>query len=672
MIALADKISKSFGGRVLYSNATLQLNAGERWALVGPNGAGKTTLLKIIMGLESADEGTVTFAKDATLGYLEQETELMGDRTALNEVIESAHEIKQWERKVNDLSLKIAETPEGATLNKYLEDYAHAMERFERLGGYELESRARQILAGLGFPVEDFDKPAKEFSGGWQMRISLSKLLLRRPDVLLLDEPTNHLDLESVQWLERFLSSYDGTVLLVSHDRSFMDACVTHVAALENRMLVTYTGNYSGYLHQREENLEQLRAKRAAQERDIAHMETFIERFRYKPTKAKQVQERVAKVEKIREELVVLPEQSHHMHFRFPEPPRTGDTVISLEGVAKSYEDNFVYDNVDLKLYRGDHVALVGPNGAGKSTLMKLIAGKLKPDAGQISLGQNVTEAYYAQHQLEELNPANTVLAELDTVAAGWTTSEERRLLGAFLFHGDDVEKRVNVLSGGERARLALAKMLVSPDPLLLLDEPTNHLDIDSVDVLEKALVDFPGTIILISHDEHLVRAVANKVVDVRDHKVTVYDGDYDYFLFKLAELQAAAQGETSSKTVSSYGTSGARAVKSSGPEAGQAAGSSRNVKTKEQRRAEAEERNRRSRALRETKKRLDEVEAALTPAHKRYDELMTLMADEALYNDPQKFDECMAEYQALSKKIPALEAEWLELSEKMEADIDE
>ena len=672
MIALADKISKSFGGRVLYSNATLQLNAGERWALVGPNGAGKTTLLKIIMGLESADEGTVTFAKDATLGYLEQETELMGDRTALNEVIESAHEIKQWERKVNDLSLKIAETPEGATLNKYLEDYAHAMERFERLGGYELESRARQILAGLGFPVEDFDKPAKEFSGGWQMRISLSKLLLRRPDVLLLDEPTNHLDLESVQWLERFLSSYDGTVLLVSHDRSFMDACVTHVAALENRMLVTYTGNYSGYLHQREENLEQLRAKRAAQERDIAHMETFIERFRYKPTKAKQVQERVAKVEKIREELVVLPEQSHHMNFRFPEPPRTGDTVISLEGVAKSYEDNFVYDNVDLKLYRGDHVALVGPNGAGKSTLMKLIAGKLKPDAGEITLGQNVTEAYYAQHQLEELNPANTVLAELDTVAAGWTTSEERRLLGAFLFHGDDVEKRVNVLSGGERARLALAKMLVSPDPLLLLDEPTNHLDIDSVDVLEKALVDFPGTIILISHDEHLVRAVANKVVDVRDHKVTVYDGDYDYFLFKLAELQAAAQGETSSKTVSSYGSSGARAVKSAALEAGQAAGSSRNVKTKEQRRAEAEERNRRSRALRETKKRLDEVEAALTPAHKRYDELMTLMADEALYNDPQKFDECMAEYQALSKKIPALEAEWLELSEKMEADIDE
>ena len=674
MIALVDKVSKSFGGRTLYSNATLQLNAGERWALVGPNGAGKTTLLKIIMGLESSDEGAVTFAKDATLGYLEQEVEPLGKISALQEVIDSAKEIKQWENTVNDLSHKISCTPEGDKLNKYLADYSHAMERFERLGGYELESRARQILSGLGFPVEDFNKPAQEFSGGWQMRINLSKLLLRRPDVLLLDEPTNHLDLESVQWLERFLSSYDGTVLLVSHDRSFMDACVTHVAALENRMLVTYTGNYSGYLHQREENLEQLRAKRAAQERDIAHMETFIERFRYKPTKAKQVQERVAKVQKIREELVVLPEQSHHMHFKFPDPPRTGDTVVSLENVAKSYEDNFVYSNVNLKLYRGDHVALVGPNGAGKSTLMKLIAGKIKPDTGTIALGQNVTKAYYAQHQLEELTPSNTVLAELDTVASGWTTSEERRLLGAFLFHGDDVEKRVNVLSGGERARLALAKMLVSPDPLLLLDEPTNHLDIDSVDVLEKALVNFPGTIIVISHDEHLVNAVANKVVDVRDHQVTVYDGDYAYFQFKRAELEAATSEEglhTSIHGATSYGTSGVRNENNS-KTTGQSVGTSRNVKTKEQRRAEAEKRNKRSRALRETKKRLQEVENALKPAHKRYDELMIAMADEALYNDPQKFDDCMTEYQALSKKIPALEAEWLELSEKMEADMDE
>ena len=678
MIALADKISKSFGGRVLYSSATLQLNAGERWALVGPNGAGKTTLLKIIMGQETPDEGTVSFARDTTIGYLEQETELMGEKTALQEVIDSAHEIKTWERKVAKLSQEIAETPEGPKLTKILEAYGHAMEHFERLGGYELEARARQILGGLGFPVEDFDKPAKEFSGGWQMRISLSKLLLRHPDLLLLDEPTNHLDLESVQWLEKFLAGYDGAVLLVSHDRTFMDACVSHVAALENRMLVTYTGNYSGYLHQREENLEQLRAKRSAQERDIAHMEVFIERFRYKPTKARQVQERVAKVEKIKQELVVLPEQSHHVHFRFPDPPRTGDTVISLENVSKSYEDNLVYQDVDLKLYRGDHVALVGPNGAGKSTLMKLMAHKISPDTGQIELGQSVSEAYYAQHQLEELDPANTVMAELDSVAPGWTTSEERRLLGAFLFHGDDVEKRVQVLSGGERARLALAKMLVSPDPLLLLDEPTNHLDIDSVDVLEKALVDFPGTIVLISHDEHLVRALANKVVDVRDHKITVYEGDYEYFCFKRAELEAAEAlstkegaadtGALKYKAPTVYGSDGARAEKRREAPIS----TSRNVKTKEQRRAEAEERNRKNRALRDTKKRLKEVEAALQPAHQRYDELMALMADEDLYNDTEKFDACMAEYNALAKKIPALEQEWLELSEKMEANAHE
>ena len=662
MIALADKITKSFGGRVLYSAATLQLNAGERWALVGPNGAGKTTLLKIIMGQESADEGTVTFARDTTLGYLEQEAHISGEKSALKEVIDSATEVRRTEREIAELERKISSAEPGADLDAMLERYGKLQDRFERLGGYELESRARAILAGLGFPIEDFDKPATEFSGGWQMRIALSKLLLRHPDLLLLDEPTNHLDLESVKWLESFLAGYDGAVLLVSHDRAFMDACVSHVAALENRSLMTYSGNYSAYLKQREDNLEQLRAKRAAQERDIAHMETFIERFRYKPTKAKQVQERVRRVEKIREELVVLPEQSKRVHFHFPEPPRTGDEVVAVNHVAKWFGDNHVYDDVDLKLYRGDHVALVGPNGAGKSTLMKLICGQLKPDRGTIELGQNVTRAYYAQHQLEQLNPSNTVLAELDSVAPSWTTSEERRLLGAFLFHGDDVDKRVSVLSGGERARLALAKMLVAPDPLLLLDEPTNHLDIESVDILERALVEFKGTIVLISHDEHLVSALSTKVIDVRDHKVTLYDGDYEYYRFKRAELESASAASQAAPVA----TRAVAATQASTEDAT----SGRNVKTREQRRAEAEERQRRSKALRKTRERLQQVEAALEPAHKRYDELMTLMASEELYNDSKRFNQCMEEYNALSKKIPALEAEWLELSEAMEADI--
>jgi ATP-binding cassette subfamily F protein 3 len=526
-----SSLTKRFGDRILLDNVSWQVSDGERVGLCGPNGAGKTTLLRMLAGLDEADAGLIIRPSGLTVGYLpqdglEHEGLTLQEEAALafRPLLEARDEIAAIEHALADPAL-----PDGEH-ERLLVRYHDLTEYFRREEGHSIDLRVTQVLDGLGFSRADFTKQTGTFSGGWQMRIALAKLLLGRPNLLLLDEPTNHLDLDARNWLESYLTAYPHTVILVSHDRFFLDAVVTRIADIALRTITEYVGNYSQYLVERDERMTRLRQAKKEQDDEVARMRAFIDRFRYQATKAAQVQSRIKMLDRIVP--IEVPPERKRVHFTFPACPKSGRMVLELTHIRKAYGDLTVLDDASLHIERGDRIALVAPNGAGKSTLMRILAGAEAPDAGERRVGHQVVMQYFAQDEANRLEPGLTVYQTMESDSPVGMVPMIRNILGGFLFSGDDIYKRAGVLSGGERTRLAVARMLLRPANTLLLDEPTNHLDLDSKDVLLDALADFGGTLIFVSHDRYFVDRLANKIVSVGQGKVEVYPGTYEQFLW--------------------------------------------------------------------------------------------------------------------------------------------
>jgi ATP-binding cassette subfamily F protein 3 len=539
MLAL-DKVSKFYGGRTIFENVSWAMTDDARVGLVGLNGAGKTTLLRMIAEVIAPDAGRIARPQRSSVGYLPQDAPEMGGRTALDETLSALSEMLEFDRRRVELEEVLAEQHSGPGHDAALAELGDVLSELERHGFYEADSRAKAVLFGLGFSETDLGRDVAEFSGGIRMRIALAKLLVRRPEFLMLDEPTNHLDLEARNWLEDYLSNYPGGIILVSHDRYFLDRVTDRTLEVSRGRLVEYQGGYSAYLVEREQRRELEQAAYENQRAEIEHMETFISRFRYQASKAKLVQSRIKQLEKI-ERLEPPAGSETPPAIRFPQCERGGRRVFELRGAVKRYGELTVYDGIDLTIERGARIALVGPNGAGKSTMMKLLAGIEPMSAGQRTVGAGVEIGYFAQNLAESLDYSKTALKELSDAAEGMTTGEIRGLLGAMLFSGDDALKLAGVLSGGERARLALAKVLAHRNNCLLLDEPTNNLDIVAKDTLLEALRRFPGTVVIVSHDRYLLNELATEVIEVGQGHATRYLGNYDYYLAKKAAAESAA-----------------------------------------------------------------------------------------------------------------------------------
>jgi ATP-binding cassette subfamily F protein 3 len=646
-----EGISKSYGGQVLFRDLSWRIAERERIGLVGPNGAGKTTICRILAGVDEPDTGHVSHGRAVTVGYLPQEVAGAVTGSVLAEALAGFEEVWALEREMEDIARALETAPSDALTRRY-GDVQH---RFEALGGYRLETQARTILSGLAFRTDELTRPLVEFSGGWRMRVALARLLLLAPSLLLLDEPTNHLDLEALAWLESFLAGYDGTVVVVSHDRYFLNRMVTSIAELSAAGLTVYPGDYDDYLVEREARRELLEAQARNQAKRIEEIERFIDRFRYKATKARQVQSRVKMLAKV--ERIEVPGAARRIHFKFPEPPRTGRRVATLTGVHKAYGDTVVYRGIDFAVERGDRVALVGENGAGKSTLLKVLAGALSFERGERALGAHVAVHYYAQHQLDALTPTNSALDEIIAAAPDLPHTRLRTILGAFLFSGDAVEKKVSVLSGGEKARLALAKMLVRPAALLCLDEPTNHLDLASREVLEDALAVFPGTIVFISHDRYFINRIATSVLHVHHGMLTRYLGSYDDYLSAVQAPPATRPADAPRIPT----REGAAADAASAPRAeARRERSGQKLARPPKTRVSAE--------VRDLRRRLGEVEKRVQEMEQKLADITEALSDPGLYVEGERARAVVHERKAVEEQLAWLMREWEEISTALAA----
>ena len=582
-----SQVSKSFGGRVLFENASLQVNRGDRVGLVGPNGAGKSTLFSLILGEASPDDGRVSLERSATLGYLPQESAPAGEETVLELACAISPELAKAQRIIKT-------TPEDSA------EHHEALRIFDEHDGWQLEPKAKRILAGLAFRTSDFERPAKALSGGWVMRAHLARLLVQEPDLLLLDEPTNHLDLESLVWFQEYLTNYPGAILMISHDREFLNALVGSIVEIAQKRLNRYRGNWDKYVTEKAAREEQQWAAYKNQQKEIAALQEFADRFRAKASKASQAQSKLKQIDRM-EKIEAPMAAQRGVHFSFPQPARSGIRAITLKEVDHAYGDLVVYRGLNFQAERGQRTVLVGPNGSGKSTLLKLLSGTLAVQNGERELGHNVKVGYFAQYRVEMLDSRHTVLQSACDMSNPPSEQTARTVLGSFLFRGDDVFKPVSVLSGGEKTRLALVKLLMDPPNLLLMDEPTTHLDVGSIDALIGALKQYEGTLIFISHDVHFIKAIATSVLHIGAGTLTPYPGDYQYYLDKSRATSARAALTSGEKLQNAQP---AEAVKAATSQAGPGM-----REQKAQRRAEADERKRVAQIKRDHERKVQALE---------------------------------------------------------------